>query len=545
MQVHNFSNYNSYTKLYESKLNECLFLTEQNISVNDIINPLENLITEEFINKFINKISDSKFGKNVKDIYTNVKTAVVNYFNGVVNFFKNFSFSKLMSGIMTKLKEIGAEAWKKVKVYLSSMNQFIIQNNMVDPETGKPNFKNIWSVLCNKAKSIVDMKEAGLDDSQLQSVGSKIQLNEADKFDIGDDEVKYYGFFEKVAHALGIKNARFNGVVSQIMKKGTIGLIIIGLMKMAGLSLAGLAIANPIALAVIGGMLLMAGLIILTIWICKPYPTVDDCLSYLHMYFGGNLQRAKIDVVFTDNWRYPYEDENKDKDNDEIDVKPIKSMYPVMIKNLKALQSMLISFDGVTLEGDKGSKVGDLKFGGKNKKGDLFKKKSKVKESLFISKFHELILEKEFTKQPRNVNVTKAEDYLTQAFNNMRKSIKVIKDEKDKGIGVTEGFIGDILDKKMDAKDTIKSLYFDIYDHIYGKYAKTIPDLGSLYKESIDVISKADKRKVVAEKIARLAKRTMQFEGEGFYSGLGEFGADMEEFNTTLKQIMESIKLEK
>ena len=37
----------------------------------------------------------------------------------------------------------------------------------------------------------------------------------------------------------------------------------------------------------------------------------------------------------------------------------------------------------------------------------------------------------------------------------------------------------------------------------------------------------------------------MQFEGEGFYSGLGEFGADMEEFNTTLKQIMESIKLEK
>jgi hypothetical protein len=42
--------------------------------------------------------------------------------------------------------------------------------------------------------------------------------------------------------------------------------------------------------------------------------------------------------------------------------------------------------------------------------------------------------------------------------------------------------------------------------------------------------------------IARLAKRTMQFEGEGFYSGLGEFGEDVKEFNETLKEIMEYYK---
>ena len=96
----------------------------------------------------------------------------------------------------------------------------------------------------------------------------------------------------------------------------------------------------------------------------------------------------------------------------------------------------------------------------------------------------------------------------------------------------------------MEAKDVIKSLYDDIYEHLHGKYASTMPDFGALYKESVDVISKAAQRKIVAEKIARLAKRTMQFEGENFYGGLGEFGADMEEFNTTLKQIMDSLKAE-
>ena len=36
----------------------------------------------------------------------------------------------------------------------------------------------------------------------------------------------------------------------------------------------------------------------------------------------------------------------------------------------------------------------------------------------------------------------------------------------------------------------------------------------------------------------------MQFEGENMYSALGEFGADMKEFNSTLKEIMASFKAE-
>ena len=39
--------------------------------------------------------------------------------------------------------------------------------------------------------------------------------------------------------------------------------------------------------------------------------------------------------------------------------------------------------------------------------------------------------------------------------------------------------------------------------------------------------------------MARFSKRSLQFEGEGFYAGLGKFGDYVEEFNKTLKQIMD------
>jgi hypothetical protein len=45
--------------------------------------------------------------------------------------------------------------------------------------------------------------------------------------------------------------------------------------------------------------------------------------------------------------------------------------------------------------------------------------------------------------------------------------------------------------------------------------------------------------------MARFSNRTMQFEGEGFYSGLGKFGDYVEEYNKTLKQIMDYYKSQK
>ena len=550
MRVQNFTNY---SKLYEAKLMECQFLTEQNITADDIINPLESLITEEFIKNLIQK------GKQaVSNVFTNVKDAISKFFTGVVEFFKNFSLKKLAGSIFNKIKEIGTKTWNKIKDMLSGFKEFIVSNGLAD-ENNRPNFQKIWTVLCQKAKSAVNWEEAGVTPDKLQSVGNQVKLNESDSKSIGDDEVKYYGVFEKIAHALGIKNARFNGVVSQIMKKTTIGLIIIGILKVAGISLAGLTLGlSPVAMAAIGGMLLMAGLIILAIWVCKPYPTVDDCLAYLHMAFGGNLNQNGVTNIFITDIDITYiegggisdtgSSEAGDSDITSKDIekaKPLKSLYPTMIKNLQALKSMIISFDGVGIEGEESPQKEDT-IKRQNKEEVERTRRQKVRESVQSFLLFEKEFSKEFSKQSRKVQITGAEEHLVQAFKNIKKSLQVLKDEKDKGVGITDDFVGDILDKKMDveAKKSIKALYEEVYEHLYGKYSKTMSDLGPLFKESIEVISDKNKRKVVAEKMARLSKRTMQFEGENMYASLGEFGADMRDFNTTLKEIMTSFKAE-
>ena len=550
MRVQNFTNY---SKLYEAKLMECQFLTEQNITADDIINPLESLITEEFIGNLIQK------GKQaVSNVFTNVKDAISKFFTGVVEFFKNFSLKKLAGSIFNKIKEIGTKAWNKIKDMLSGFKEFIVSNGLAD-ENNRPNFQKIWATLCQKAKSAVNWQEAGVTPDKLQSVGNQVKLNESDSKSIGDDEVKYYGVFEKIAHALGIKNARFNGVVSQIMKKTTIGLIIIGILKVAGISLAGLTLGlSPVAMAAIGGMLLMAGLIILAIWVCKPYPTVDDCLAYLHMAFGGNLNQNGVTNIFITDIDITYiegggisdtgSSEAGDSDITSKDIekaKPLKSLYPTMIKNLQALKSMIISFEGVGIEGEESPQKEDT-IKRQNKEEVERTRRQKVRESVQSFLLFEKEFSKEFSKQSRKVQITGAEEHLVQAFKNIKKSLQVLKDEKDKGVGITDDFVGDILDKKMDveAKKSIKALYEEVYEHLYGKYSKTMSDLGPLFKESIEVISDKNKRKVVAEKMARLSKRTMQFEGENMYASLGEFGADMRDFNTTLKEIMTSFKAE-
>lgn len=550
MRVQNFTNY---SKLYEAKLMECQFLTEQNITADDIINPLESLITEEFINNLIQK------GKQaVSNVFTNVKDAISKFFTGVVEFFKNFSLKKLAGSIFNKIKEIGTKVWNKIKDMLSGFKEFIVSNGLAD-ENNRPNFQKIWATLCQKAKSAVNWQEAGVTPDKLQSIGNQVKLNESDSKSIGDDEVKYYGVFEKIAHALGIKNARFNGVVSQIMKKTTIGLIIIGILKVAGISLAGLTLGlSPVAMAAIGGMLLMAGLIILAIWCCKPYPTVDDCLAYLHMAFGGNLNQNGVTNIFITDIDITYieggaisdtvsseADDSNITSKDIEKAKPLKSLYPTMIKNLQALKSMIISFEGVGIEGEESSQKEDMDKR-KNKEEVERVRRQKVRESVQSFLLFEKEFSKEFSKQSRKVQITGAEEHLVQAFKNIKKSLQVLKDEKDKGVGITDDFVGDILDKKMDveAKKSIKALYEEVYEHLYGKYSKTMSDLGPLFKESIEVISDKNKRKVVAEKMARLSKRTMQFEGENMYASLGEFGADMRDFNTTLKEIMTSFKAE-
>ena len=310
--------------------------------------------------------------------------------------------------------------------------------------------------------------------------------------------------------------------------------------------------------------------------------TLNDLLQSLQFVKVGDPNKIK--------------DEPTDPNAIEISE---KSVYPLMIKNLQSLRGILLNNDNVKLDGEKGTKsdiVSGRLYNYTNKSGKksivkvisvthdteigkdkewLTKDDKKVdtlqngyasvifpdKDGKYTSKsreiavttsqlqpvkesilsFSEIILEKDRLGKGANVEINKNEDYLAQSTTNLRKSIKSLQDEKDKGIAVNVKFIDEILEKKMDSgtKQPVKDLFKEIYEYLYGNKSKTLSGLGDLYKESVDVISKASSRQVVAEKMARFAKRSMQFEGEGFYSGLGKLGDYLEEYNTTLKQIMD------
>jgi hypothetical protein len=577
-----------YSKIYESNLTDCEFFKENNITAQEIISPIEDMITEEFIDKLVSGAKDvfQKGKQVVKNIATKAKNFIMKFASGVKDFFKNFSITKMLSGIVTYVKKMGSKLMTWLKSKFSGLVPFIMKYKLVD-QNNKPVFSNIWTVICNASKKLIDWKKEGVEEKDLKAASSKIQINEADKYDISDAEIQNYGFFVKVVHALGIKNARFNGVVSEIMKKGTIGLAIMGIIKLSGFSLGG-ALAtlgvgltlSPVAMAAIGGMLLMAGLIILGIWICKPYPTVDDCLKYLHIAFSDKLKETGLTSIFyssTNIWNIvnitviggsgggAQVDKGKSddvkKDSGKVSVKSSSSLYALMISNLKSLRSIVITIEGIIIQGDKviikevprkekgvEGKEGSPKTGPFKTSVAPIGSMRAAKESRFLnfSQFGTILEEKTFGKS-RNVEVTGAEEHLTQSVKNVRNSIKVLKDAKDKGIGIDSEFLGAVLEAKntSEGKDAIKNLYTQIYSYLYGKNAGTLSELSPLYKESIEVLQNKSKSQVVAEKIARFSKRSLQFEGENLYGGLGEFGADLKDFNKSLKQIMDGMKSEK
>jgi hypothetical protein len=124
---------------------ECEFLKESNVTPEDILVPIEDLITEEFLGKLISKGGELlKKGKDaIGNIATNVKNIVSKIFGGVVNFFKNFSIKKLIGGLYDMVKKLGTKVWNWLKDKFSGLTKFIMSNNMVD-QNNRPIFKNIW-----------------------------------------------------------------------------------------------------------------------------------------------------------------------------------------------------------------------------------------------------------------------------------------------------------------------------------------------------------------------------------------------------------------
>ncbi len=229
--------------------------------------------------------------------------------------------------------------------------------------------------------------------------------------------------------------------------------------------------------------------------------------------------------------------------------------YNTMIKNLKFLSTVLSTYTNVKLEGEKAkteiarpSSEENLK---KKVTSTLPQKNSKEPRKNTIKEIQprkkpndnsdnsDAVKNEAFGDQAKGAEVTKGESHLTEAFGKLRKSIEALISSKEKGIGVDATFINDILSKANDTKnkESIKALYVEINRYLVGDKKATLQQPDLLYKESIEVISDKNKMPIVAEKIARFAKRAMQFEGTGLYSSMGDCGKALEQFNITLKSL--------
>lgn len=350
----------------------------------------------------------------------------------------------------------------------------------------------------------------------------------------------------------------------------------------------GLSAAGPLISGL--GIAMVAGAI--TSWLLKRKARKSSRYKDLQEL----LEKLKLIEIEERTGSTPVEDDSGVSQKSELTE---SSVYPVMIKNLTALKNILANYEYVRLEGE--SDVRDTTTKGKrfkeggiytftNAKGekkkvkllslthemdigddknwlsaDDFKKKNLNKnyasviftdaQGKYSSKspvmavkldqlseshvklFNQFIIEKDEFGKSVGAEIMKDEKYLTEAFTKLRRAIKVLIDDKDKGVGITAPFLDEVLKEKMKSKETIKKLYQEIWEHLRGKYKVTMPQLDALYKESITVVE--DKRKIVAEKIARFSLRTMQFEGEGFYGGLATLGDYIETFNVTLKEILD------
>ena len=135
--------------------------------------------------------------------------------------------------------------------------------------------------------------------------------------------------------------------------------------------------------------------------------------------------------------------------------------------------------------------------------------------------------------------VVAGEDHLTQAFNKLKKDIEVLISIKEKGISVDYKFINDIATNSNNTtnKELIKNLYNEINRYLVGDKKATIQEKDKLYTEGIEVLTDKNKTVIIAEKIARFAKRAFQFEKENLYGGLGDLKVPLQTFVTTLREI--------
>lgn len=269
------------------------------------------------------------------------------------------------------------------------------------------------------------------------------------------------------------------------------------------------------------------------------------------------------------------------------DKKSAESLYPVMVKNLKALGLILANYKNVKIVGV--NKIPDLAASNQRagtyitKAGDTVDKivaNTEVNKKKFTADVLRQKNQKVLSPFPKNNqtlkpglvlvmeramifeavpgtnnqpggsqdrgNIKGGEDHLTQAFTKLKKDIEVLISAKEKGIGVDTNFIKEITSKAVDSntKNQIKALYVEINRYLVGDKKATIQEKDPLYKESLEIITDKNKRVVVAEKMARFTKRALQFDKEGLYGGLGDLTKPLQDYVETIKQLMQMAPVE-
>lgn len=130
----------------------------------------------------------------------------------------------------------------------------------------------------------------------------------------------------------------------------------------------------------------------------------------------------------------------------------------------------------------------------------------------------------------------------------LRKSVDLLI-KNDKGLSINPEFINDLITQfKNNPNDSsnglnspsyvLTNIYREVYSCLKGDRASTVPDLGKV-TESLEILRKnKNKIPVAGELIARFAKRTSQFEENNLFEKLGDLGAEVHAFNTTLQEII-------
>ncbi len=269
------------------------------------------------------------------------------------------------------------------------------------------------------------------------------------------------------------------------------------------------------------------------------------------------------------------EGEEGEGDSSTSGSKSSESLYPTMIKNLKALAIITDAYKRVKIETAKGKEQSTqtTKRTYKTLPGDTVDK-IVAKTDVNVKKLTADVLRQKNTEvlkafpknnqtlkpglilvmesvqfinealpggSPERGNIKGGEDHLTQAFTKLKKDIEVLISSKEKGVGIDTNFINAITSKAVDTntKNLIKSLYTEVNRYLVGDKKGTLQDKDPLYKESLEIIADKNKRVIAAEKIARFTKRALQFDKEGLYGGLGDLSKPLKDFVDSIKEIMQ------